>query len=210
MNEVAFGLARYVLGASAGRMGVWTQGCSLRKCPGCTSAHTWAADGGRTVDVRMLMKLARAQRRPPTGLTISGGEPTDQRTAVVTLVESFRDAFPGTEVVLYTGLRWSVIASRHARLVELVDVAVTGPFARTSAPTPLAGSANQEVKLLTPLARELYADWERWPRHMLQVSASRSGVLTVGIPDTRRMASAADATGASQVSWVPATGGDST
>lgn len=202
INQVVFGLGRFVLGASAGRMGVWTQGCSLRKCPGCTSMHTWSPQEGRLVDGARLVRLAQAQDRRPTGLTVSGGEPTDQAAGVIALIEAFRSAFPGTEVVLYSGLRWSALAARHPALVHLLDVAVTGPYARTAAANPLAGSANQDVKLLTPLAGDLYRDWERWPSHTLQVGAgTNSRVITVGIPDTRRMERAAKSTGARNVSW---------
>ena len=202
VNQVVFGLGRFVLGASPGRMGVWTQGCSLPKCPGCTSTHTWAAGGGHLVDPAMLVHLAQSQARRPTGLTISGGEPTDQASEVAALIEAFRDAFPDSEVVLYSGLRWPVLAARHPSLAGLPDVAVTGPYVRTAEATPLAGSSNQEVQLLTPLARRLYADWPKWPLHALQVGGVLADeILTVGIPHTPRIVRAAERAGATEVSW---------
>ena len=69
LNQVVFGLGRGVLGASSNRMGVWTQGCSLRKCPGCSSTHTWSPDGGKTVNVESLLSFARSQALAPSGLT---------------------------------------------------------------------------------------------------------------------------------------------
>jgi anaerobic ribonucleoside-triphosphate reductase activating protein len=197
LNQIVFGLKRGVLGMSSNRMGVWTQGCSLNKCPGCASVHTWSPESGKSVPVERLLSLALGQARSPTGLTVSGGEPTDQPDGVVALAKGFRSAFPGTEVILYTGLRWSVLEERHPSLVEQLDVAVTGPYVRTLGSLPLAGSSNQEVHLLTDLAKSLYQDWQQLPTHTLQVGSAREGtVVTVGIPHTPRMEFAAESVGA--------------
>lgn len=202
VNQVVFGLGRCVLGASGNRMGVWTQGCSLNMCPGCSSMHTRSPDGGKVVSVEFLLRLARAQTRRPSGLTVSGGEPTDQAPGVKALIKGFRDSFPEAEVVLYTGLRWAVLAERLPALADLLDVVVAGPYASSVEATPLAGSGNQEVKLLTPLAQRLYLGWQDWPRHALQVGQASTGeVVTVGIPHTPRMAHAAQRVGATEVTW---------
>lgn len=204
IHQVVFGLGPGVLGASANRMGIWTQGCGLPKCPGCTSTHTWAPEGGKVVSVEALLKLACAQRIAPSGLSISGGEPTDQAEAVMVFIAGFREAFPDTEILLYTGLRWPVLAKRFPALVALLDVAVTGPYVCTIEATPLTGSSNQEVKMLTPLAERLYRGWRDWPRHALQVGSARSDeIVTVGIPETRRMARAARQLHAIGASWDP-------
>lgn len=202
LNQVVFGLGPGVLGASGNRMGVWTQGCSLPKCPGCTSTHTWPPEGGKVVSVEALLRLVRVQIRAPSGLTVSGGEPTDQAEAVTAFIAGFRAAFPDTEIVLYTGLRWPVLAKRFPALVTPLDVAVSGPYVRTREATPLAGSGNQEVKLLTPLAERLYRGWRDWPRHALQIGRGRADeIVTVGIPDTPRLARAARQVDAIGVSW---------
>jgi anaerobic ribonucleoside-triphosphate reductase activating protein len=204
--QVAFGLCAGVLGATPHRMGVWTQGCSLRKCPGCTSAHTWSPTLGRRLAVASLIELARRHTIRPAGLTVSGGEPTDQAEAVAALVQTFRVEFPGTEAVLYTGLRWPTLVSRYPGFAQLFDVAITGPYVRTLPATPLAGSSNQEVRLLTPLAERLYRDWDRWPVHAVQVAArSDARVVAVGIPHTARMERAANAAGLHAGSWLPTT-----
>jgi anaerobic ribonucleoside-triphosphate reductase activating protein len=204
LHQLVFGLGSGVLGASANRAGIWVQGCSLRKCPGCTSTHTWLPEGGKVISVEMLLKLACMQPRPPSGLTVSGGEPTDQAKAVTAFIAGFREAFADTEVILYTGLRWPVLEKRFPALVALLDVAVTGPYVRTLEATPLTGSSNQEVKLLTPLAERLYRGWRDWPRHALQVGSARSDeIVTVGIPETRRMARAARQLNAIGASWDP-------
>lgn len=190
VNQVAFGLQRGVLGATANRMGVWTQGCSLRKCPGCTSPHTWGRDGGTPVRVTDLVAMATAQPLRPSGLTVSGGEPSDQPDAVAALIDAFRAAFPEGEIVLYSGLPFDTLRQRHPQLAARPDVVVAGPFVRGSPATALAGSDNQEVHLQTPLAERLYHDWRQWPRHAVQVGTGPDGVVTVGIPDSHRLKAA--------------------
>jgi len=208
VNQVVFGLKKGVLGMTNNRMGVWTQGCSLNKCPGCTSVHTWSPDGGKSVSVERLLWLAGRQTSSPTGLTISGGEPTDQAKEVITLIQGFRHAFPSSEVVLYSGLRWSALKSRHSALTEHLDVAITGPYVRSQAPLALAGSSNQEVHLLTDLAEGLYRDWQTLPLHALQVASAGGEVVTVGIPHSPRMEQAAIRVGATG-SWQQAKGVES-
>lgn len=202
INQIAFGLQAGVLGATSNRMGVWTQGCSLPKCPGCTSVHTWSPDAGKDLSIETVLQMARARRPVPSGLTLSGGEPTDQAEGVAALIRGFRALFVDAEVVLYTGLRWPVLERRHPTLVSLLDLAITGPFVGRLEATPLTGSGNQEVRLLTPLADRLYRDWQEWPMHLLQVGGTAvDQVVTVGIPNTRRMAKAAHEVSAVGVSW---------
>lgn len=204
LAQIGFGLQSGVLGATDNRMGVWTQGCSLPKCRGCTSIHTWNPALGHAWPITALLAAAKAQLCPPQGLTISGGEPSDQPLAVASLIRAFRALFPGAEVVLYSGLRWPVLAQRFPDLVALLDVAITGPYVRTLEATALTGSSNQEVVLLTPLAECLYRDWRTWPLHRLQVSAAADGeIVTVGIPDTRRMIQAVRSANISATTWDP-------
>lgn len=202
ISQLTFGLAPGVLGATPRRMGVWVQGCSLPKCPGCASMHTWPREGGTRIRIASLMELAHRQPKAPSNLTISGGEPTDQADAVTALAEAFRSEFPEAEIVLYSGLNWPTLAERHPQLIAALDVAITGPFRQELESTPLTGSRNQDVVLLSNLARDLYQGWEQWPRGVMQIGSGPEGaIITVGVPDTTRMQSAARQSGFEQWSW---------
>lgn len=201
VNQVAFGLDKFVLGATDQRMGVWVQGCNLA-CPGCSSVHTWSAKKGKQVSVDNLIKLAKMQKTKPAGLTLSGGEPAAQANEVLKFVRAFREAFPAAEVILYTGLAWVDFNKNHRLLADSLDVVIAGPYDHAFSATPLAGSSNQEVKILTELAEFLYHDWKNWPTHKQQLAAGGfNSVVTVGIPDTHRMAKAVDRSGALKVTW---------
>jgi len=200
--QVAFNLGQYVLGARAGGMGVWVAGCSLNKCLGCTSAHTWDQTSGSVLTVAQLIGVACGQSQPPSRLMVSGGEPTDQADAVMALVRAFSREFPNAETVLYTGLRWSAMTRRFAALADAVDVVIAGPYVQSLPATPLAGSANQTVHLLTARAAERYGDWLQWPMHAVQVAAGRGhDLVTVGIPKRGAMQRAAAALPVAAASW---------
>lgn len=179
LSAVASGLRRGVLGATNDRVMLTLQGCSLPKCPRCTSPHTWEANGGHLVPLANLKRWMHSLPRV-NGLTITGGEPTDQAEALTSLLGWFRSEFPGAEVVLYSALLWHRLQQRHPELIDLCDVVVAGPFVAGLAPTPLAGSSNQTLHLQTPRAERLYAGWETWPMHCAQIS--QTGKLIVGIP----------------------------
>ena len=186
LNTAAHGLRRGVLGGTDQRVMLTLQGCSLNKCPGCTSPHTWEARAGQDAPVAGLLKWM-ASLPAVGGLTITGGEPTDQAPALCTLLRGFRAGFARAEVVLYSALLWPRLQQDFAELIALCDVVVAGPYVAKLAPTPMAGSSNQTVHLLTPLAQALYADWRDWPLHRMQLSkAPRAGasdqLLMVGIP----------------------------
>lgn len=201
VNQVAFGLDKYVLGATDQRMGVWVQGCTLA-CTGCSSVHTWSAKKGKKVSVNSLIQLAQAQEVQPTGLTISGGEPTSQSEEVLKLVRAFREAFPSTAVNLFTGLAWFDFYMNHRSLVDSLDVVIAGPYNHKFPATPMAGSSNQKVIILTELAESLYHDWLSWPIHKQQLASNGPDiVVAVGIPDTLRMAKAVRRSGVSKVTW---------
>lgn len=183
VNSMSYGLQPGVLGATADRWQLLLQGCSHLKCPGCTSLHTHDPSGGRRVSTEQV--LAWIQAMPHVGgLTISGGEPSDQAVSLVTLLQGFRIAHPNAEVVLYSALLWPRLQRQHAALISLCDVVVAGPYVASLPPTPLAGSSNQTVHLLTPLAKQLYAGWRSWPLHRVQLgnTASADKVVMVGIP----------------------------
>lgn len=183
LNTAAHGLRRGVLGATDHRVMLTLQGCSHNKCLGCTSPHTWDANGGRLLPVGGLVRWMQSLPRVE-GLTITGGEPTDQAETLIALLRQFRTTFPNAEVVIYSALLWPRLQQQHAALVAQCDVVVAGPFVASLPATPLAGSDNQTVHLLTPLAERLYADWKAWPVHRVQIGIARapSEVLMVGIP----------------------------
>ncbi len=129
---------------------VWVQGCSLH-CPGCMVPETWSTSSGRWVDP---VALARAilSREDIEGITVSGGEPTEQAAAVATLLAELKAA--GKNTWVYTGYTLEELLQRRDadtdRLLSLIDVLVDGRYDLAQAGSYiLRGSANQRIIHLT-------------------------------------------------------------
>ena len=141
------------------RAAIWTQGCSIgcRGCGGCVSKDTWDTQPA-TTDVGDIADWMLAHE--PDGVTISGGEPLDQAAGIALLIRELRSRGPDLDVLLYTGYSWSVAQKRHPWIVELVDVVVAGPY-RLNRPStsPLCGSANQTIHILTERASKKYESY---------------------------------------------------
>jgi len=136
------------------RVGIWFQGCSIR-CPGCISVDTWPHDRGLTT-VGEAMRALSPWMAGAEGITVSGGEPFDQETALAELLRAIRAATPAS-VLLYTGHPFDRVAPWLADHPGLIDALMTEPYdAAAPQERALRGSDNQVLHLLTPLgAREL-------------------------------------------------------
>ncbi len=128
---------------------VWTQGCSIR-CPGCFNPATHDPRGGRTVDTADLVQEMITQNEAIDGVTISGGEPTEQPEALLDLLTRLgtsrlsRTMFSG-----HTLEQIRAMTHGPALLTEL-DVLIAGPFIQAApSPLPLLGSQNQKIHFLS-------------------------------------------------------------
>lgn len=141
------------------RIGIWFQGCTIR-CPGCISLDTWAKGRGTTT-VGRVMDAVAPWIASADGITVSGGEPWDQRDALFELLGAIRGR-TDADILVYTGYRWADISETSALLPSLMDAVVTGPFEiETRQSLALRGSDNQELRMLTPLGRSRFESFER-------------------------------------------------
>ena len=172
------------------RVGIWFQGCSIR-CRGCISVDTWEPDGRSTVPVAdVLGWLAELPAGEVDGVTISGGEPTDQPEALSELLRGI-DVWratrptspPAIDVLLFTGRPPDWVEGPAAKFLAGVDAVVAGPYvARRAGASPLRGSENQRLIVLTPLGQERLAEYETSVRARMQVEVTSDGVWMIGIP----------------------------
>jgi anaerobic ribonucleoside-triphosphate reductase activating protein len=200
------------------RAGIWVQGCTLR-CPGCLSRDTWEADPGRAVPVDAVLGWLASLPGPVDGVTISGGEPFQQLTALAALLRGIRAwrANRPMDILVYSGYVLSRL-SRSApmrEILEMCDAVITGPYIDRFNPGVggsllWRGSANQRIVPLTELGRERYAApvGEGTPRVQVSVDAGPEGrrVYYIGIPrrgDLVRLESMLEQAGisAGEVSW---------
>lgn len=127
---------------------VFVQGCSLR-CTGCFNPETHSLAGG---SLRCVPGLAKELASTASeGLTVSGGEPTDQIAPLVELLGLYRQLC-GRTVLLYSGRDYEEIMRLRdgPALLRLTDAAVLGRY-RGDQPedSHMWGSSNQTLYLLS-------------------------------------------------------------
>lgn len=128
------------------------QGCSI-KCKGCFNPHTWSNKGGQLSSVyELAWKLMKGE---PEGITISGGEPTEQWSGVKALLQECHKIDPTINVLMFSGLTDEQLG-RHGIIEEafspyhhsqaLVSTIVSGPYDRDQPSDEyLLGSKNQKI-----------------------------------------------------------------
>ncbi|QKV74891.1 4Fe-4S single cluster domain-containing protein [Amycolatopsis sp. Hca4] len=195
------------------RIGIWTQGCTIA-CPGCVARDTWPATAQQEVEVSALLAwCASLDPASVDGITISGGEPSEQPEALTKLVEGldeFRQAHDW-DILCYTGTEYDVFKKRCPEVPALVDAIMTGPY-RAGEPTDLVwrGSANQQLVPTTERGRVRYGPWlDAVTEHpALQVQVDDDRIWMIGVPrrgDLARLRRALDNQGIrlEEASWRP-------
>jgi anaerobic ribonucleoside-triphosphate reductase activating protein len=143
------------------RICIWTQGCSIRCTRDCLNTDMLDARGGWLVPVDALVERIVEIRRRETGaravegITMLGGEPSDQPAAVAQLFARSRAL--GLTTMLYSG--WTLAALRRKavadpaleELLATTDLLIDGPYQdrRYDDALPWRGSANQVLHLLS-------------------------------------------------------------
>ncbi|NVM26586.1 MAG: radical SAM protein [Desulfobacterales bacterium] len=129
---------------------IWVQGCSLG-CPGCFNPETHPFVGGELVSVGDLFGRIVALGDAIEGITISGGEPLQQRRPLLALLRRVRRETP-LSVLLFTGYTWEKVQRmpNAEALLACVDVLIAGRYdASQRLARDLRGSTNKTVHFLT-------------------------------------------------------------
>ena len=129
------------------RVSLFVSGCR-NHCKGCFNPETWDFDYGRPFTRATEDEIIKALR--PSwiqGLSILGGEPTEEENAAVLIpfLKRVRAALPDKDIWLYSGYTYE--AHRDKEILTLVDVLVDGPFLLELKDAGLAfrGSRNQRI-----------------------------------------------------------------
>jgi anaerobic ribonucleoside-triphosphate reductase activating protein len=157
---------------------LFLQGCARPCTDQCLNPHYLDSRGGHPVDSTEL-RLVAGQVTAGTwgcaeGVTLLGGEPTDQAVALRPFLQTVRSL--GLSVMLYSGhpLSWFYRPENAAAraLLDWADILVDGPFLPRLADPDLhwRGSTNQRILCLT----------NRYNETELAAEQSRAGItLTI-------------------------------
>jgi len=129
------------------RVSLFVSGCR-NHCKGCFNPETWDFDYGRPFTRETEDEIIEALR--PSwiqGLSILGGEPTEEENAAVLIpfLKRVRAVLPDKDIWLYSGYTYEAL--RDKEILTLADVLVDGPFLLELKDAGLAfrGSRNQRI-----------------------------------------------------------------
>lgn len=128
---------------------IWVQGCSLG-CPGCFNPETHSFAGGEWVRVEDMFKEIVVLNDTIEGITLSGGEPLQQRDAVTALLRRVKTETT-LSTILFSGFTWEEIqAMPRPEFLQYIDVLIAGRYnASQRMARGLRGSANKTVHFLS-------------------------------------------------------------
>ena len=161
---------------------VWVQGCAIH-CPGCIVPEMWGPSGGQLVDpVALAHQLL--DPFPDAGLTVSGGEPTEQPQGVGALLAAAHDL--GRTTWVNTGrVLEDLLAQPDSEMLDMlahVDVLVDGRFEESVASSlEYRGSSNQRILHLTEAIAMPTRGVDPGGRVSLRLDAE-GGLVVIGIP----------------------------
>ena len=114
------------------------QGCS-KNCPGCHNAASRASDRGTEIEMDKLIGMLQTECKNRK-LTISGGEPLEQASALLELTGSLKKM--GFDLCVYTGEERENVPDD---LLQNIHYIKTGRYIESmrTFSTPYVGSANQ-------------------------------------------------------------------
>ena len=142
------------------RFTIFVQGCP-HHCKGCHNPGTHDFNGGRIVDTdELILKFSRAKLI--NGITLTGGEPVCQISAVTELAKAAKEN--NLNVWCYTGYTYEELlnATENKNFLNYVDVLVDGPFieSQRDLTMPFCGSKNQRlIDIPKTLKQEKIVTW---------------------------------------------------
>lgn len=167
------------------RLGIWFQGCTIH-CAGCINPDTWEFLPERRIDSSdFLGFLDKYRGRQVDGVTITGGEPFDQATALLEILKYLPRVTQG-DVLVYSGYRYSHLKKRFQDVLKHIDVLISEPYVESEGDELIwRGSDNQKIHLLSEKAKKIYpatVNKMKFEGRRMQFSVVGDDVYMIGIP----------------------------
>lgn len=141
-------IARSKVNGPGTRAVIFFQGCD-RLCVGCFNPETHPKRAAKSVAPKVLIERINAES--VEGVTISGGEPFLQVTALIELLKVARRR--GLTTIVYTGYIFEEISEDKelSGALDYIDVLIDGSFdvGKIEATLLARGSTNQRIHFLT-------------------------------------------------------------
>lgn len=168
------------------RIVIWTKGCS-KQCYSCANPELWDTSNAHCYDVKEIVKIVNNINRELNidGITISGGDPLEQKDELLQLTESLQCVTE--DIIVYTGYIWDELLDIWCiedveRLKKSVAVLIDGPYVDdlNEKNIVLRGSSNQRVIYFKDKYKGIYEEYLQQGRKIQNVYMG-SQLISVGI-----------------------------
>lgn len=117
------------------RYAIYVAGCT-HKCKGCHNPESWKFEQGTPIEIALPIILKEIASNPMlTGITISGGDPLESSSSLLTLLKALKENFPDKDLWVFTGYTLEELAYKINEgekdilsCLELIDTLVDGRF----------------------------------------------------------------------------------
>ncbi len=168
------------------RLVIWTKGCS-KNCKGCANPELWDTSDSKVYEVKDIVKIINNIYNDILfdGITISGGDPLEQKEELLLLTESLQHITE--DIAVYTGYTWDELLKIWSnkdieRLKTSIAVLIDGPYIaeQNSEDIVLRGSANQRILYFKEKYRIKYEDYLKQGRQIQNIYMGTQ-LVSVGI-----------------------------
>lgn len=128
---------------------LFTQGCTIH-CDGCQNRHTWDLNGGQEIEIKNIVDDIFNDVLID-GVTISGGDPMEQKQALLELCKEIKNRDNNMNIMIYTGRTYEELINLNNdcinNILKIADYLVDGRFEKNNTDNAIryTGSANQRI-----------------------------------------------------------------
>lgn len=164
---------------------IWTQGCD-RRCPGCINPAGQNKESGEKVAVSKLLQNIACHKNID-GVTISGGEPFLQLSALEKLVCGIKND-TGLDIMIYTGYCLEELfqyfdEEKVQKILACTDLLVDGEYKEELDHGEMyRGSANQKIYSPSGKYQKEIEAIEQSKNRDVEFDCSEGEIFMVGIP----------------------------
>ncbi len=163
------------------RLGIWLQGCSIQ-CEDCIAPENQPFDEAFMMTVDELMKETADALNNADGVTISGGEPLDQKDALQCLLNEI-NMRGKNDILIYSGYTKNKVLEIFPEISGLVAALISEPFVKGDITSAIwKGSENQILTVFSEQHRGKYEVWSNSTERRLQLVRKDTGSYLLGIP----------------------------
>lgn len=168
------------------RLVLWTRGCG-KHCENCANPELWSTEGAKNRKVKDIVQIIKnlMEEEKLSGITISGGDPLEQREEILSLLEELGQITE--DILLYTGYSLEELEQIYSKeemalLKKNVTVLIDGPYIdeKNDSTSVLRGSSNQKLHFFKTEYEALYEEYMKGGRKIQNVYMGEN-LVSVGI-----------------------------